>query len=193
MNLKDLVPEIVLASGSPARRELLENLGIKVMVRPQDCLEFTDEKEPGKVVESLSRLKLDSYMKNMDFNPDMPALACDTLLWFESRFIGKAHSPQEARDQIASLSGKTHQVYSGYSLYIKGNIYSGSDYANVTFSTISEMKLNEYISSNQWVGAAGSYHIFGLAVDFIKKTEGDVNTVIGLPLVKLEELLKSAL
>lgn len=189
MTLRDFTPVLYLASGSPARLEMLRNLEIEVYPFPQDCLEFTTETEPGKVVESLSKLKLDSFMKSPDFKPEIPALACDTLLWFENRFIGKAHSPEEAREQISSLAGKVHRVYSGYSICYKGKVYSGSDCAGVEFTQISEENLDKYIASNQWKGAAGSYHIFGMAVDFVKTVDGDVNTVIGLPLDKLTRRL----
>jgi len=190
MALRDFFSEVNLASQSPARLALLEKEGLIVHTFPQDCLEFTNETHPGKVVEALSFIKLDSFMKSKDFDPAVPAIACDTLLWFENKLIGKAHSDEEARVQISELSGKTHQVYSGYAFCYKGKIYQGYDSADVTFAPICDDKLRAYIDSQEWKGAAGSYHIYGKAVDFIEDISGDPATVIGLPLFKINSLLE---
>ena len=187
--LKDYISEIFLASQSPARSELLRKEGLVVHACPQDCLELTDKTQPGDVVEALSLIKLKSFMNSKDYSDGCTAIACDTLLWFENSLIGKAHNCIEAREQISHLAGKTHQVYSGYALYYKGQIYHGYDYADVTFKPISKEQLDEYVLSNEWKGAAGSYHLFGKAVDFVKSVSGDVNTVIGLPLKKIEKIV----
>ncbi len=189
MSLKDYISEIYLASQSPARLNKLRQESLTVHACPQYCDEHTDETEPGKVVESLSMQKLEAFLKSADFRENRTALACDTMLYFEDEMIGKAHNPDEAFRQISSLSGKVHYVYSGFCLYYKGKIYHGFDCAEVKFSNISNEKIEEYIASNEWKGAAGSYHIFGEAVDFIEKVEGDINTVIGLPLKVIEKLL----
>lgn len=190
MPIKDYVCEIYLASQSPARLGLLREQGLEVHACPQFCEEKTTETHPGKVVESLSMQKLESFMKNSNFKADCTAIACDTLLYFKGKLIGKAHSAEEAEKQISQLAGNTHQVYSGYSLYYKGSVYHGYDCADVTFTPISDEDIEKYIESNEWKGAAGSYHIFGKAVDFIEKVEGDINTVIGLPLKTVEKLIE---
>ncbi len=191
MSLSDHISEIFLASQSPARLDLLKKQNLTVHACPQYCDEKTEETHPGKVVESLSVQKLAAFMKSPDFKADCTAIACDTLLYFEGKLIGKAHSSEEARNQILSLEGKTHQVYSGYCLYYKGNVYHGYDCTDVTFAHISCENIEKYIRSNEWKGAAGSYHLFGKAVDFIEKVKGDINTVIGLPLKTVEKLLEA--
>ncbi len=191
MSLKDFFQEVNLASQSPARLALLQKEGLTVNVFPQDCLEETLETHPGKVVESLSILKLNAFLKSDDFKENIPAIACDTLLWFENKLIGKAHSKEEAWNQISELSGKTHQVYSGYALYFKGKIFHGYDSADVTFTPISQEKLQAYVNSEEWKGAAGSYHIYGKAVDFIEDISGDPATVIGLPLFRINAVLEN--
>lgn len=189
MQLKSLIPEINLASQSPARKEVLENLGIKVRTFAQDIVEQTDKTKPDEVVQDLARQKLDAFMKSSNFDKDIPALACDTLIYFENSLIGKAHSDTQARKQISMFSGNTHQVYTGYALYYNNRTFYGSDCTDVTFRNISESELEKYIESKQWVGAAGSYHIQGLAKDFITQISGDINTVIGLPLLLLSEII----
>lgn len=159
-------------------------------VCPQNCMEYTEKTEPGEVVEALSMLKLESFLKSPKFKDDCTAVACDTLLWFDNKLIGKAQCEQEAKEQICMLLGQKHQVYSGYALYYKKNVYHGFDVADVQFGTLSSEKINEYIASKEWQGAAGSYHLFGRAVDFVKSVSGDVSTVIGLPLKIIEELIE---
>ena len=195
--LSDLFGKVILASQSPARRKLLEDQGIEVVAKPQDCDEKTSETHPGKVVQALAMLKLQSFLKSADrtlADDGTPVIASDTLLWSEGRFIGKAHSDDEAREQISSLQGKTHQVYSGYAVLTKRDgvdeVVSGWDCADVAFKAMDSAWVDSYVASGEWKGAAGSYHLYGRAVDFVASISGDEATVIGLPLKALENRLK---
>lgn len=182
--------KINLASQSPARLELLRKAGFEVEPFPQDINETTSQTEPGKVVEDLALQKLDAFMKSSDFKADEISLASDTLIYFNGRLIGKARSNGEAKNQIASFAGHTHKVYSGYALFYKGTLYHGFDCTDVSFREIPEEELEKYIDSMEWKGAAGSYHIQGLAETFISEVKGDINTVIGLPLNKVLEIIR---
>jgi len=189
--LSKFISKINLASQSPARLEILKNQGLDVKVFPTDCNESHNLEKPDEVVTLLAKRKLDAYMKSDHFDPDTPAIACDTLLWFNNMLIGKAHSPEAAYEQIRMLSGKTHQVYSGYALYLNGKIFNGSDCAEVTFKKISPKALELYIASGEWKGAAGSYHIDGLASKFIALVQGDPHTVSGLPLSTVAHIMET--
>jgi len=182
---------IVLASKSPARLRLLQENGFEVITCPTDCEETTDKTLPGDVDKDLASLKMAAYKAGPSFREDLPALACDTLLWFDGRLIGKAADEEGARRQLLSLSGRTHQVYSGYSLYMDGKTYEGYDYTDVTFSTISNKMLDRYIESMEWKGAAGSYRIGGLADEFIADVKGSTSTVVGLPLERISDIIKA--
>lgn len=182
---------IVLASKSPARLRLLEENGYKVIVCPTGCDETTDKTLPGPVVQDLASSKMAAYRSGPDFRKDLPALACDTLLWFKNSLIGKASSEEDARAQLTMLSGKTHSVYSGYSLLIDGKLYEGFDFTDVTFSNISNKMLDDYIASMEWKGAAGSYRIGGKADMFISGVKGSTSTVVGLPLEKISDIIKA--
>lgn len=188
--LNKYISEINLASQSPARFNLLKNQGLTVRAYPTMCNEDHSETEPEKVVELLASRKLKAYMDSENFNPEVPAIACDTLLWFENSLIGKAHSDDEAYEQIRRLSSKTHQVFSGYALYFGGKVFTGWDCADVTFKGISPKALELYIASHEWKGAAGSYHVDGLASHFIERVDGDISTVMGLPLSKVSDIIK---
>lgn len=182
---------IVLASKSPARLKLLQENGFNVITCPTDCEETTTKTLPGDVVQDLASLKMSAYRASSSFRPDLPALACDTLLFFDGKLIGKAHSEEDARAQLKMLSGKTHQVYSGYSLFIDGKLYEGFDHTDVTFCNITNKMLDDYIASLEWKGAAGSYRIGGLADKFISNVKGSVSTVVGLPLEKISDIIKA--
>ena len=189
MKLNSLIKRINLASQSPARLEILRNQGLEVGAYPQDLDEHTDKTHPGEVVEDLAMQKLSSFMKSPDFDPSVVSLACDTLISFQGKLIGKAHSDNEAREQIKMFAGNTHEVFSGYALCLNGKIYHGYDCTKVSFREISPSELENYIKSQEWRGAAGSYHIQGLAKGFIYHVAGDINTVIGLPLFKVSEII----
>lgn len=190
MKLSDFFSEINLASQSPARRQILTEEGLKVNVYPTDCDESHNLVRPDEVVTTLASRKLESFMKSENFNPSIPAIACDTLLWFDNMLIGKAHSFEAAYEQIRMLSGKTHQVYSGYALFIDGKVFNGFDCSDVTFKRISPKALELYIASGEWKGAAGSYHVDGLASQFIARVDGDIATVKGLPLSVVSDIIK---
>ena len=187
----DAIEKIVLASASPARRALLEEQGLDVLVRPTGCNEDCTLTDPGAVVTELARRKLQAYMDGPDFEEDLPALACDTLIALDGRLIGKAASAEEARAQIQAFSGRTHTVFSGYALYIGGKLYNGFDSTDVKFREIGRTELEDYIAGGSWKGAAGSYHIRGSADAFIERVDGSIATVIGLPLEKISDIIHS--
>lgn len=186
----DGIKTIVLASASPARKKLLEEQGLKVLVRPTGCNEDCNLTDPAAVVTELATRKLRSWMDSADFDPTLPALACDTLISLNGQLIGKAHSEEEARNQIRAFSSNTHTVFSGYALYIDGTVFSGFDSTDVTFRKIEETELDVYIAGGTWKGAAGSYHIHGSADRFIERTQGSTATVIGLPLEKISDIIR---
>lgn len=185
------IDKINLASQSPARLGILREEGLEVGVFPTYCNEDHNLEKPEDVVKELSKRKLESFMLSDNFTADIPSLACDTLLWFENMLIGKAHSEDMAYEQIRMLSGKTHRVYTGYALFIDGKLYNGFDFADVTFKQISPKALQLYIASGEWKGAAGSYHVDGLASKFIARVQGDISTVKGLPLLVVSDIIKT--
>ncbi len=187
----DAIEKIVLASASPARRALLEEEGLTVLVRPTGCNEQCSLTDPASVVTELAARKLKACMDSADFDSTLPALACDTLIALDGRLIGKAASEVEARGQILAFSGRTHTVFSGYALYLDGKVFNGFDSTDVTFRKIGDAELENYIKGGSWKGAAGSYHIRGSADAFIERVDGSIATVIGLPLEKISDIIKT--
>lgn len=187
--LRKILPRIVLASGSPNRLELLRIGGIDVIVKPQDIIENEPCGEPGPAVLSIAFKKLEHYIKSDDFDPNLPALCLDTLVYFEGRFLGKPADEEQALSEIKSFSGKEQEVYSGYAIYhpLKG-IVRGYDCSTVTFYPLTEQQALEYIATGEWKGAAGGYRIQKTGYALIDHITGSWTNVIGLP---VEAIIKA--
>lgn len=190
--LANLLPKITLASQSVARKALLLSLGIEVTTYATHCDESHQEADPARAVALLSERKLDAFLA---VHPDTsdPVLCCDTLIAFGGELIGKPSDCNEARNQLASFSGKAQEVHSGWALWYQGRKYGGSDKALVWFKSLDAHLIEKYLETGEWKGAAGSYRIQGEGRALIDHIEGDEATVIGLPLLQISEILTSPL
>ncbi len=192
--LGQLVPNIILASQSPARRLLLEERGCKVEVKPTFCDESHLSMNPRIVVQELAMRKLNAFIQ-IHGEPDEIVLCADTLIAFKGSLIGKATDIQEARLQLNNFSGSSHEVHSGYALYIPSDrnqtarFFSGSDFATVIFDYLSVEQIDSYLDYGEWVGAAGSYRLQGMGNNLIASIVGDYCTVVGLPINKISAIL----
>lgn len=188
--LNDYINTVYLASQSLGRRGILEGQGLQVLVYPTDTDESGHWKDPGEMVHDLALRKLNAFMDSGNYkDKSLIAIASDTVVVLDNKVIGKAKDDIEARQQLTSLSGREHFVYSSYAVCKDGKIYSGFDRATVHFNDIEDL-IEKYIEIGEWKGAAGSYRIQNLGKQFIKEIEGDINTVIGLPLKKVEEIIR---
>ncbi len=186
--LKYKLPRLILASQSIARKALLEELGIEVTTLPTHCDESFEPGHPDAVVGMLAKRKLQAY-RNSHPLYTLPVLCCDTLIYFEENFIGKPNDRATAKSQLLGFSGKAQQVHSGWALWYEGQMLSGADKALVWFKTLYESTVEAYLETQEWVGAAGSYRIQGEGRHLIDHIEGDKGTVIGLPLLQLQQIL----
>ncbi|MGH4038569.1 MAG: Maf family protein [Sphaerochaeta sp.] len=196
IRLNKFFDKIILASASPARRQILLEQGLDVEVRPTNSDESLDDLEDLKIeeqIEELAKRKLKSYEMKYGLSA-IPVLCCDTLVYFENTLVGKANSKEEAFETLLNFSDKHQMVYTGYSLYLpKFGIYSGCDEATVLFKHLDPEFIRNYIKTGEWEGAAGSYRIQGKGRTLIKDTLGDFNTIVGLPLSVISDLMKSTL
>lgn len=190
--LRELAPRIVLASQSPNRLLLLRDAGIDVTARPQDVDESYPSSDPDSVVSHISRIKLNSYMASNEFESGTVAICCDTMVLFEGRLLGKPHSREEAYNMLKEFSGKEQKVLSGYSLYIPGKgAVSGTDESTVYFEKLSEKDIQDYLDTEDYIGAAGSYRIQRSGYALVERIEGSWTNVVGLPFERIiEELSK---
>lgn len=176
---------IILASGSNNRVELLKDIGIKVIVKPQEILELCDKKLPEDIVKELSLYKLESYLCNNREKTEYPVLGADTLVVFENQLYGKPKDMDDAFNTLLSFSGKTHKIITGISIFKNGKITSLHDESIITFKTLDEKTVEEYLKLDEWKGAAGSYKIQKEGFNLVKSFTGSFSNAIGLPLEKL--------
>ena len=189
--VRSVCPTVVLASGSPNRRCLLESAGVAVVVRPQDIWEICGETEPSLVVKTLSKQKFDSYMASSQFDPTLPAIAVDTLVSLEGALLGKPQNEEDARQMLSRLSGRWHEVYSGMCVYNPkdGKSTVICDVSGVHFVSLDKAMVDWYIGTGDPIGAAGAYKIQANGYKIIDEIRGSYSNIIGLPLERLVEIL----
>jgi septum formation protein len=182
---------IVLASSSPRRKELLEKIikdfsvinsdfDEKTVIYNGDCKEYVKDISLGKAIKVSENLKEDSIV-----------IACDTVVYYKSKIFGKPKDKEEAYSMLKSLSGNMHQVCSGITIINKAlsTIKCEAVCTDVFFSNISDYEINKYLDSLEWVDKAGGYGIQGKASIFVEKIHGCYYNVVGLPLNCLYNML----
>ena len=194
--------KFILASASPRRKELLEQIDMKFEVRVSEAEEITDATEPAEYVMELSFLKAEDVAGKIPVmydakgvNQDFVVIGSDTVVAAEGEILGKPKDKDDARRMITMLSGKTHQVYTGVTLMIfkdermtRETFYEKTD---VTFYEMTETQIEKYISSSEPYDKAGAYAIQGLCSAYIKGINGDYSSVVGLPVSRIcHELTK---
>lgn len=190
--LKNSIPKIVLASQSENRKQLLLDMGIEVIQKPQDINELCGLTEPMEVVTTLSRQKLDSYINSSDFIPSLPAVSLDTLVLFNSKLIGKPHSREEAKEFLISFSAKEQEVLTGLTIYLpQKGLISTSDVSKVLFETLDDNIIENYLNTKEYIGAAGGYRIQKNGYKLVKEINGSWTNVIGFPCEALLKLLSN--
>ena len=181
---------VILASGSPRRRELLEMLGVEdLKVIPAKGEESAPEGlAPGELVMALAAQK-GREVKELCAAGDV-IIAADTIVWHEGGVYGKPHCVEEAKAMLRSLSGRSHQVYTGVCI-IKGDSellrYNMSE---VCFREMSEEEIAAYVATGEPMDKAGAYGAQGKGAIFVERIVGDFFNVMGLPLCTLGEMLK---
>ena len=180
---------IVLASGSPRRRELLEMLGVKnLKIIPAKGEELAPAGVgPGELVKALASAK-GREVAAVRGEDDM-IIAADTVVWFDGRVYGKPHSEGEARAMLRALSGNEHQVYTG--VYVKRGERELCEFeiSRVYFRELEEREIDGYVSTGEPMDKAGAYGAQGRAALFVERIEGDFFNVMGLPLCTLGKML----
>lgn len=188
--------KIILASASPRRRELLEQIGLEFQVTVSNVQERITAVEPGKVVEELSEQKARAVLDFLAItDEEILVIGADTVVAVGSSILGKPSGMREAVEMLGWLSGTTHQVYTGVTLYhrtAEGQVQCKTFYemTTVTFYPMSEKEISRYVSTNDCMDKAGAYGIQGFCARYIKGIEGDYNNVVGLPVGRLYQEAK---
>jgi septum formation protein len=171
--------EIVLASASPRRQELLKNAGIPFSVRPANLEEVRRPNEdPRAFAERMAREKAEVVHESM---PHACILGADTVVVVEDQVLGKPTSAPDAARMLRLLAGRQHQVITGVCLLGNGFEDVRSETTAVDFNPLTEDEIQHYISTGEPMDKAGAYGIQGLASRWISRIEGDYFNVVGLP------------
>ncbi len=180
----------ILASKSPRRKELLYSIGIKAEIIPSNV----DESKviglsPEKMVTELAMLKTTDVARS--FRGDTIVIGADTCVCIEGRILGKPQNIEDAKNMLSSLSGRTHEVYTGYCVCDckSGVCISKCEKTLVTFKTLTEDEISLYVKTREPMDKAGAYGIQGKGAVFVEKIDGDYANVVGLPLCALSKLL----
>lgn len=173
---------IILASASPRRRDLLQRVGYQLDVRPAD-LDETDlpGESPDRYVARIARAKATAIA---DTAPGQWVLAADTTVTIDGLILAKAATPDEAYAMLQRLSGRTHQVMTGFAIF-GPKTYERVVTSQVEFVTLSAATIEDYIACGEWQGKAGAYALQGIGAALVRAVRGSVTNVIGLPLVEV--------
>jgi septum formation protein len=175
-----LVPRVglVLASASPQRKAILEQLGVDFTVQPANVDELTDGEPRAVVLENALR-------KARAVDGDL-VLGSDTEVYLDGKIFGKATDEPHAEDYLRRLSGRTHEVWSGIALKAAdGGERTGVAVTHVTFRELSDCEIAWYVGTGEWRGRAGAYAIQGRGSALVERIDGDFWNVVGMPVPEL--------
>jgi len=179
-------PPIVLASESPQRRAILEQLGLPFMVVPP---QYEEHDSPDADPVELVREHALGKARSVAPHEECPVLGVDTAVVVDGRSLGKPGNATEAEAMLERLSGRTHEVVSGLCLVTPGWEELHHEATAVTFRALAARDLAHYVGSGEWEGRAGGYAIQGLGASLVERLEGDYLNVVGLPAALLVGLL----
>lgn len=181
--------EIILASASPRRRELLQMLGVKELrICPAQGEEIIpDSASPEQAVVALAAQKCSQVAAR--FSSEQLVIAADTVVAVDGAILGKPHSEEQAVQMLRSLSGREHQVYTGLAVKYRGQSVAEYERTAVRFREMTEREIRAYVATGTCMDKAGAYGIQGPGGYFISGITGDYYNVMGLPLCRLGIIL----
>lgn len=179
---------IILASGSPRRKEILELADLDFDIIPSDAEEITTKTAPHEVVMELASIKAkDIYEQS---NKQSIVIGADTVVAYQGQILGKPADEADAKRMLTMLSGQTHEVYTGVCVIEDGKTKTFYEETKVTFYEISSEQIDHYIKTGEPMDKAGSYGIQGKAAVFIKGIEGDYYNVVGFPIARFLQKIR---
>lgn len=180
--------QVILASQSPRRRDLLNLIGITHTVRPADIDETPLPGEsPVACVERLARAKARRIASEA---PQALVIAADTIVVIDDRILNKPVDTADAQRMLHALEGRRHDVYTAVCAMCDGREAAGVEDTGVWFRPMSAAEIDAYIATGEPMDKAGAYGIQGYGATIVERVDGDFFTVVGLPLVRLTRLLR---
>ncbi len=185
-------PKTFLASNSPRRKELLEQIGIypEIVIAPIEETALPNESPESFVI----RMAVEKAMSGYDklSGEDIYVIGGDTIVVLDKKVFGKPKNKYSAINMLSLLSEKTHRVISGVAIVYAGVVYFDKSMTKVTFKKLSVQDIEAYWQTEEPLGKAGSYAIQGVGAKFIERIDGSYSGVMGLPLFELNQLLIKA-
>lgn len=181
----------ILASGSPRRRELLEKLAFPFQVRAPQMTEIFNDDPPLDQALRLAGEKMTAAEKQLqEFNSSW-ILTADTLIGLDQSVLGKPKNSEEAKKMLIRLSGRKHQVITGFSLHnpLKNEIITDYAITDVTFAPLSDKRIDDYLKTEEWHDAAGAYKIQQKGALLVTEISGSYPNIVGLPITKIYGIL----
>lgn len=185
--------KLVLASGSPRRKELFSEMGIRYKSLPSDFDESTvDVSDPAKGVCDLALGKARASRAAWEKKNREPAvvLGADTLVVLDGQPMGKPEDEEDAFSMLKSLSGREHSVYTGVAILDGGKEETFFSKTDVYFYELTDEEIHEYIATGEPMDKAGAYGIQGIGRLLVRKIDGDYFTVVGLPVAEVYRALR---
>ena len=181
--------EIILASKSPRRRELLSEIYPEFKIVTADCDESLEPSvHPKDGVSLLAKRKGEAVLPLV--SDDALVISSDTLVELDGVALGKPKDAADARDMLSSLSGRAHNVHTGIAVHYNGKRVARTASTAVYFRTLTDMEIEEYVNSGDPMDKAGAYGIQSGAGKFVEKIDGDYDTVVGLSTRLLRQLIE---
>lgn len=181
---------LILASGSPRRRELLTQIDIPYMVNPSSYREEAPKKkDPEKFVEAQAVGKAKDVASKY---PKQWVLGADTIVVVDNKVLGKPKNEKEAKDMLHALSDKRHSVLTAVALVKDDTVRTKVVETKVWFRDLSDKEIDAYVATGEPLDKAGAYGIQGRAAAFVEKINGSYTNVVGLPLSQVCKMLRKA-
>jgi septum formation protein len=178
-------PDLILASASPRRRELLQRLGLELRIEPVDVDETPVAGEKARAYsQRLAAEKGDAALARLG-QQALPILTADTVVVLDNDILGKPANQDEAAAMLRRLAGRRHEVMTAYRAHFRGRMVERVVSTSVSFRSLDPAELRAYLDSGEWQGKAGAYAIQGIAGAFAIELRGSFSNVVGLPLAEV--------
>lgn len=180
---------LVLASGSPRRRELFKMLGLDFTVRAAQVAEPLLKSAP--FVQAEHNAKNKAFATAEDSTQDEIIVAADTIVILAGKILGKPHDQVQAAQYLSMLSGNTHEVITGICVLYKGEYRLAHEVSKVRFAPLSASEIADYVNTSEPLDKAGAYGIQGYGSQFIEHIDGCYFNIMGFPIHRFYEMLKT--
>ncbi|MDQ0256511.1 septum formation protein [Evansella vedderi] len=179
---------LILASQSPRRKQLLEQVNLSFSIEPSIVEEqMNKEDTPEEIVVSLAHQKAYDVFSRFPHNV---VLGADTIVVIDNQILGKPQNEKEAKEMLQRLSGRTHQVFTGVSIISEERTESFYVRSDVTFFTLTEEEISAYLRTKDSMDKAGAYGIQGIGATLVERIDGDFFAIMGLPIAKVVRILE---